>query len=57
MRKDFIEKQKAKAAANTDHYSTELARLKALQGGKMKPELQDWLLQRVGLLGMLKDEL
>lgn len=54
--KDFIEKQKAKASSDKSHYATELARLKTMKDGKMKPELHDWLVQRIGLLTSLKDD-
>jgi hypothetical protein len=55
--KDFVAKQKVKAEAKPDHYAAELTRLKAMQAGKMKPDLLDWIVQRVGLLQRLKDEL
>lgn len=55
--KGFIGKQKAKIEASGDHLDKELDRLKAMKGGKMKPELKDWLVQRIGLLGRMKSEL
>ncbi len=55
--KDFIAKQKAAAVSKPGHYATELARLKTMKGGKMKPELLDWLVQRMGLLQRMVSEL
>jgi len=55
--KSFIEKQKAAAVNNPEKYAAELKRLVALKAGKMKPELMDWLVQRIGLLQRMKDEL
>jgi len=53
----FVQKQKAKLAANAGHVEAELARLTGMKSQKMKPELADWLQQRVGLLKRMKDEL
>ena len=55
--KAFIEKQKAKAAVTDGHVDKELARLATMKAGKMKPELADWVMQRIGLLKRMKDEL
>jgi hypothetical protein len=56
--KSFIEKQKLKAAGSKEHYDAEFKRLKKMNGeGKMKPELKDWVVQRMGLLQRMKDEL
>lgn len=55
--KEFIQKQKAAAVSNPAKYETELTRLAAMKTKKMKPELLDWLLQRISLLQRLKDEL
>merc|ERR1712146_263553 len=50
----FIEKQSAKDAAGLQK---ELDRLNGMKGGKMKPELAQWLTKRITLLTKLKDEL
>jgi hypothetical protein len=55
--KEFIQKQKSKEEQSAGHIATELARLSSMKQKKMKPELEDWLNQRVSILKKLKDEL
>ena len=52
----YVEKMKAKG---DDEVAKQLARLTKMSGGTMKPELQLWLAQRIGILRQLgpKDEL
>jgi len=56
--KSFIDKQKSKASSSSnEHFDLEFKRLKKMNAEKMKPELKDWIVQRMGLLQRMKDEL
>ena len=48
--KDFIEKMKAKSA---DEVKKALDRLEGMKAGSMKPELKQWLFQRLNILKQL----
>jgi len=48
--KAYIEKMKAKPA---DERKAQLVRLETMKGGKMKPELKTWLVQRLRILTAL----
>merc|ERR1712124_232448 len=48
--KAFIEKQKGKSKEDLDK---ETARLEKMKGGKMKPELMEWVNRRLHVLGKL----
>eukprot|EP00621_Florenciella_sp_RCC1693_P014556 CAMPEP_0182532098 /NCGR_PEP_ID=MMETSP1323-20130603/10863_1 /TAXON_ID=236787 /ORGANISM="Florenciella parvula, Strain RCC1693" /LENGTH=226 /DNA_ID=CAMNT_0024741779 /DNA_START=46 /DNA_END=726 /DNA_ORIENTATION=+ len=50
----FIAKQSVKDAAGLQK---EVDRLNGMKGGKMKPELAQWLTKRITLLSKMKDEL
>lgn len=48
----FIAKMQAKAPADVEK---QLARLTKMQGDKMKPELKQWVVQRINILRQLGD--
>ena len=50
----FLMKTKAKGKEGV---AKELARLNTMKGGKMQPELFDWLITRIGLLSRVTNEL
>ena len=49
--KKYIAKMEAKGA---DKRAAQIARLEKMQSGKMKPELKQWLLQRLAILKQFK---
>ena len=58
--KKFIEKQKEKAGGTSPDksiFTKEITRLEKMQGQKMAAGNADWVVQRLGLLKRLKDEL
>merc|ERR1711975_108297 len=52
--KAFVEKMKASPA---EKLQTELKRLKGMNGGSMKPELQQWMERRINVLSKMTKEL
>ena len=55
--KKFIEKMKAKSAGEKAPIKKEMTRLEGMKGNKMAPENTDWLVQRLGLLKRMHEEL
>jgi FKBP-type peptidyl-prolyl cis-trans isomerase FklB len=55
--KKFIEKMKAKSAGEKAPIKKEMTRLEGMKGNKMAPENADWLVQRLGLLKRMHEEL
>ena len=55
--KKYIAKVQKKFGADAAKFAKEAARLQKMQGGKMKPELLQWLARRLNIVSKLKDEL
>jgi hypothetical protein len=53
--KGFVTKAKSKLGANAKFVDEELSRLGGMKAKAMKPELADWVAQRVGLLKRMKE--
>ena len=55
--KKYIAKVQKKFGSDAAKFAKEAERLQKMQGGKMKPELLQWLARRLNIVSKLKDEL
>jgi|EP00937_MAST-01D_sp_MAST-1D-sp2_P001788 FKBP-type peptidyl-prolyl cis-trans isomerase FklB len=53
--KKYVEKATKKFGGDKEKLNAEAARLRKMQGGKMKPELQQWLARRLHIVTKLAD--